>query len=45
MSDFFRLSRHDLLSTGGRALALSAAVGIAPKFIRPGRAYAADGVR
>ncbi|WP_112821847.1 extracellular solute-binding protein [Rhizobium sp. UBA1881] len=42
MSDFMRMSRRDLLSTSGRALALTAAAGIAPQFIRPGRAYAAD---
>ena len=42
MSNLFRMSRRDLLATGGRALALTAAAGIAPQFIRPGRAYAAD---
>ncbi|MDE1994010.1 MAG: extracellular solute-binding protein [Rhizobiaceae bacterium] len=42
MSNLFRMSRRDLLASGGRALALTAAAGIAPQFIRPGRAYAAD---
>jgi multiple sugar transport system substrate-binding protein len=37
-----RVSRRRLLSTGARGAFLTAAVGIAPKFLRPGRAYAAD---
>ncbi|MGE3307930.1 MAG: sugar ABC transporter substrate-binding protein, partial [Rhizobiaceae bacterium] len=42
MSNMIRMSRRRLLASGGKAAALVAAVGIAPKFIRPGRAYAAD---
>src|SRR3954467_3621693 len=42
MGDLFRMSRRQLLASGGKAAAAAAAVGIAPRFIRPGRAYAAD---
>ena len=42
MSNLIRMSRRQLLASGGKAAALVAAVGIAPRFIRPGRAYAAD---
>ncbi|OJU03045.1 MAG: sugar ABC transporter substrate-binding protein [Rhizobium sp. 63-7] len=42
MSNLIRMSRRSLLSTGAKAFALTAAAGIAPQFIRPGRAYAAD---
>ena len=42
MSDLIRLSRRQLLASGGKAAALTAAIGIAPSFIRPGRAFAAD---
>ena len=37
-----RISRRTLLSTGGKGALLAAAWGIAPQFIRPGRAFAAD---
>jgi len=36
------MTRRGLLATGGRAAAFTAAIGIAPQFIRPGRAFAAD---
>lgn len=42
MSDMIRMSRRRLLASGGKAAVLVAAAGIAPKFIRPSRAYAAD---
>ncbi|MGO4833081.1 extracellular solute-binding protein, partial [Rhizobiaceae sp. 2RAB30] len=42
MSDLIRMSRRQLLASGGKAAALVTAVGIAPRLIRPGRAYAAD---
>lgn len=42
MTDTFRMSRRRLLASGGRAAALVAVAGIAPQFIRPGRAHAAD---
>lgn len=42
MTDLIRMSRRQLLTSGGKAAAVVAAVGIAPKFLRPGRAYAAD---
>src|SRR5436305_1430876 len=42
MSDSMPVSRRTLLTSGSRAAVLVAAVGIAPTFIRPGRAYAAD---
>ena len=41
MSDLIRISRRRLLASGGKATVIIAA-GIAPKFIRPSRAYAAD---
>lgn len=36
------MTRRGLLASGGKAALLTAAVGIAPHFIRPGRAFAAD---
>jgi multiple sugar transport system substrate-binding protein len=36
------ISRRRLLGAASQAAAITAAIGIAPKFIRPGRAYAAD---
>ncbi|KQV41558.1 extracellular solute-binding protein [Rhizobium sp. Root1204] len=42
MSDTFTVSRRGLLAAGAKTFALTAAVGIAPQFIRPGRAFAAD---
>jgi multiple sugar transport system substrate-binding protein len=42
MSNLIRISRRHLLASGGKTAVLVAAVGIAPKFIRPGRALAAD---
>ena len=42
MTDLLRMSRRRLLASGGKAAGLVAAAGIAPSFIRPGRAYAAD---
>nr|WP_245466014.1 extracellular solute-binding protein [Mesorhizobium sp. M7A.F.Ca.CA.002.09.1.1] len=42
MSDLIRISRRRLLASGGKAAVIMAAAGIAPQFIRPGRAYAAD---
>lgn len=42
MSDIFRMSRRRLLAGGGKVVALTAAAGIAPQFIRPGRAFASD---
>jgi multiple sugar transport system substrate-binding protein len=42
MTDLIRMSRRRLLASGGKAVALVAAAGIAPSFIRPGRAYASD---
>ncbi|RST86400.1 extracellular solute-binding protein [Aquibium carbonis] len=42
MTDLMRMSRRRLLATGGKAALYAGAIGIAPKFIRPGRAYAAD---
>ncbi len=42
MADIYRTSRRRFLAGSGKAIALTAAVGIAPQFIRPGRAYAAD---
>jgi multiple sugar transport system substrate-binding protein len=37
-----RITRRGLLSTAGKGALFTAAVGIAPLFIRPGRAYAQD---
>ena len=37
-----RISRRQLLATGSKGALLAAAVGIAPQFIRPGRALAQD---
>lgn len=42
MSNVLRMSRRSLLTSGGKAALYLGAIGIAPKFIRPGRAYAAD---
>ena len=42
MTDLLRMSRRRLLASGGKAAGLVAVAGIAPSFIRPGRAYAAD---
>ncbi|PBC24410.1 MULTISPECIES: extracellular solute-binding protein [unclassified Mesorhizobium] len=42
MSDLIRISRRRLLASGGKLAAFVAAAGIAPQFIRPGRAFAAD---
>jgi len=42
MSDIFTVSRRGLLAAGAKTFALTAAVGISPQFIRPGRAFAAD---
>jgi len=42
MSDLIRISRRRLLASGGKAAVFVAATGIAPQFIRPGRAFAAD---
>jgi len=42
MSDLIRMSRRQLLASGGKAAAFAAAVGIAPRFIRPARAAASD---
>ncbi|WP_421874665.1 extracellular solute-binding protein [Pararhizobium sp.] len=42
MSDIFTVSRRGLLAAGAKTFALTAAVGIAPQIIRPGRAFAAD---
>lgn len=42
MSNLIRMSRRRLLASGAKTAGLIAAVGIAPRFIRPGRAYAAD---
>lgn len=42
MTDLIRMSRRQLLTSGGKAAAVVAAVGIAPKFLRPGRAHASD---
>src|SRR4051812_27930738 len=42
LGDLFRISRRQLLASGGKAAAVAAAVGIAPRFIRPSRAFAAD---
>jgi multiple sugar transport system substrate-binding protein len=42
MSDILMVSRRGLLAAGAKTFALTAAVGIAPQFIRPGRAFAAD---
>jgi multiple sugar transport system substrate-binding protein len=42
MTDLMRMSRRRLLATGGKAALYAGAIGIAPRFIRPGRAYAAD---
>jgi len=44
MSNLIRVSRRRLLASGAKVAALTAVAGIAPKFIRPGRAYAADGL-
>lgn len=37
-----RISRRQLLATGSKGALVAAAVGIAPQFIRPGRAFAQD---
>jgi multiple sugar transport system substrate-binding protein len=42
MSNLMRISRRGLLATGGKAALYAGAIGIAPKFIRPGRAWASD---
>lgn len=42
MSKITHMSRRQLLGTGGKFAASAAIVGIAPKFLRPGRALAAD---
>ncbi|MGT2467506.1 ABC transporter substrate-binding protein [Mesorhizobium atlanticum] len=42
MSQLIRMSRRGLLASGGKAAVFVAATGIAPQFIRPGRAFAAD---
>lgn len=42
MSDLIRTSRRRLLTTGAKGAAFVLAAGIAPQFIRPGRAFAAD---
>jgi multiple sugar transport system substrate-binding protein len=42
MTEILTVSRRGLLATGAKTLALTAAIGIAPRFIRPGRAQAAD---
>lgn len=42
MTGLIRMSRRQLLASGGKAAAVAVAAGIAPQFIRPGRAYAAD---
>ncbi len=42
MTNLMRMSRRSLLATGGKAALTAGAIGIAPRFIRPGRAYAAD---
>src|SRR5688572_8198904 len=42
MSDLIRISRRGLLASGAKAIAATAAVGIAPRLIRPSRAFAAD---
>ncbi|WP_309085508.1 extracellular solute-binding protein [Chelativorans sp.] len=42
MTNMIRVSRRRLLASGGQAVAAIAAVGLAPKFIRPARAQAAD---
>jgi multiple sugar transport system substrate-binding protein len=42
MSNKLQISRRRLLNAGAKGAFLTAAIGIAPKFIRPGRAYAAD---
>ncbi|TPL01551.1 MULTISPECIES: extracellular solute-binding protein [unclassified Mesorhizobium] len=42
MSHLIRMSRRRLLASGGKAAVFVAATGIAPQFIRPGRAFAAD---
>ncbi|MDR3490164.1 MAG: extracellular solute-binding protein [Bradyrhizobium sp.] len=40
MSNLIRMSRRQLLASGGKATALAATVGIAPRMIRPARANA-----
>src|SRR5215217_4595066 len=42
MSKTFRMSRRQLLASGGKTALFVTAAGIAPRLIRPGRAYAAD---
>lgn len=42
MTGLIRMSRRQLLASGGKAAAVAVAAGIAPQFIRPGRAHAAD---
>src|SRR3954453_11099499 len=42
MSNSLTLSRRGFLSATTRIAGVTAAVGIAPQFIRPGRAFAAD---
>jgi multiple sugar transport system substrate-binding protein len=37
-----RISRRRLLGAGGEVAPVAAVAGVAPEFIRPGRAYAAD---
>lgn len=37
-----RISRRQLLTTGGKLAVYGAAIGIAPRFIRPARAGAPD---
>src|SRR5665811_741022 len=42
MTKDHRVSRRTFLSTAGSGALLAATIGIAPQFIRPGRAFAAD---
>lgn len=42
MSEILTVSRRRLLAAGAKTFALTAAIGIAPQFIRPGRAFAVD---
>ena len=42
MSSNFKITRRSLLSTGTRLAGVTAAIGIAPQFIRPGRAFGAE---
>src|SRR5262245_46656800 len=42
MSNDHRVSRRHFLDTVGRGAVTAAAIGIAPRFLRPGRAHAQD---